>query len=354
MKILKVEFENVNSLKGFHEIDFSKEPFLTNSLFAITGPTGSGKSSILDVISLALFNHVPRLGKITRSEIQSKGAILTRNQKNSMARVTYQCNNGIYSSQWTIEINRNGNLNDYEMEIHDHHSGKLLDLKKSMVPGKNEELIGLNYDQFIKAVLLAQGEFAQFLKAKKDERGELLEKITGTGIYRRLGIKSFEKNKEANREIQDQQNEIKVIQGDLLADEIISSHQSNLRQKTKLCEDHQKEIDKIKKAIQLKQDIIEHSRAIKDQEEAETKATNELKKFESEHGFPLKQHEKVQAEADHLREWNQLRKDLSNANDSRKKIKAATDKNLEQQKAVLQQTSELVKKQWLQKKFRTL
>ncbi|PTX43708.1 exonuclease SbcC [Christiangramia gaetbulicola] len=342
MKILKVEFENINSLKGFHEIDFSQEPFLTNSLFAITGPTGSGKSSILDVISLALFNHVPRLGKITKNEIQSKGAILTRNQKNSMARVTYECNNGVYSSQWTIEINRNGNLNDYEMEIHDHHSGKLLDLKKSMVPNKNEELIGLNYDQFIKAVLLAQGEFAQFLKAKKEERGELLEKITGTGIYRRLGIKAFEKNKEANREIQEQQNEIRVIQNDLLEDEIIDKHEADLKLKTSQCETHQKEIEKFKKAIQLKDDIETQEKEILKQKQIETTATEELKKFDAEHGFPLKQHEKVQAEADQLRAWNQLRNNLKEAQETKEKISAAKKANLEQQTQVLKQSSGLV------------
>ncbi|QYA27068.1 AAA family ATPase [Gramella sp. MT6] len=342
MKILKVEFENINSLKGFHEIDFSKEPFLTNSLFAITGPTGSGKSSILDVISLALFNHVPRLGKITKNEIQSKGAILTRNQKNSMARVTYECNNGVYSSQWTIEINRNGNLNDYEMEIHDHHSGKLLDLKKSMVPNKNEELIGLNYDQFIKAVLLAQGEFAQFLKAKKEERGELLEKITGTGIYRRLGIKAFEKNKEANREIQEQQNEIKVIQNDLLEDEIIDQHESDLKKKTSQCEDHQKEIEKLKKAIQLKVDIAAQEKEILKQKQIETTATQELRKFDAEHGFPLKQHEKVQAEADQLRDWHLYKNNLKEASETKEKISAAIKDNLEQQTQVLNQSSELI------------
>ena len=77
----------------------------------------------------------------------------------------------------------------------------LLDLKKSEVPGKNEELIGLNYDQFIKSVLLAQGDFAKFLSAKKEERGELLEKITGTGIYRQLGIMAFERFKAETKEL---------------------------------------------------------------------------------------------------------------------------------------------------------
>ncbi|MDX1761664.1 MAG: AAA family ATPase, partial [Christiangramia sp.] len=344
MKILKVEFENINSLKGFHEIDFSEEPFLTNSLFAITGPTGSGKSSILDVISLALFNHVPRLGKITRSEIQSKGAILTRNQKNSMARVTYECNKGIFSSQWSIEINRNGNLNDYEMEIHDHHSGKLLDLKKSMVPSKNEELIGLNYDQFIKAVLLAQGEFAQFLKAKKDERGELLEKITGTGIYRRLGIRAFEKNREANREIQEQRNEIQIIQRDLLADEMANEYTADLKEKTGLSQDHQKEIEKLKKALQLKQDIEVQAKEIEKQNSAEKLATEELRKFEAEHGAPLKQHEKVQAKADELREWKQLQKQISETTEQQKKLSELRASNKNSLEQVLKEVSDLTGK----------
>ena len=199
MKILKIEFQNINSLKGSHKIDFTDAPFTSSSLFAITGPTGSGKSTILDVISLALFNHVPRLGKITKNEILSKGAILTRNQKEAMAAVTFQCKNGVFRSQWSISTNRNDNLRDYEMEILEEASGKILDVKKSDIPGKNEELIGLNYNQFIKSVLLAQGEFAQFLKAKKEERGELLEKITGTGIYRKLGIKAFEKTVPSTR-----------------------------------------------------------------------------------------------------------------------------------------------------------
>src|SRR5690606_19116473 len=116
---LKIEFENINSLKGRHEIDFSKAPFTVSSLFAITGPTGSGKSSILDVISLALFNMVPRLGKISKSEIINKGALLTRNQKEASAKVTYETREGIYASEWSISTNRNNNLRDYEMFIYD-------------------------------------------------------------------------------------------------------------------------------------------------------------------------------------------------------------------------------------------
>ena len=190
MKILKIAFKNINSLRGEHEIDFTKEPFLQNSLFAITGPTGSGKTTILDVISLALFNQVPRLGKLSTAEVLKKGAILTRNQKDAYAKITYECKQGIFASTWQISIARTGNLRDYHMELVNLESGHL-DLKKSDVPGKNEELIGLNYDQFIKSVVLAQGEFAKFLQVPKKERGALLEKITGTQIYRRIGQEAY-------------------------------------------------------------------------------------------------------------------------------------------------------------------
>lgn len=305
MKILKIEFENINSLKGSHSIDFTKEPFTTNSLFAITGPTGSGKSSILDVISLALFNHVPRLGKITKNEIATKGAILTRNQKNAMARITYSCNSGIYSSQWTIEINRNNNLNDYEMELHDHQSGKLIDLKKSLIPGKNEELIGLNYDQFIKAVLLAQGEFAQFLRAKKDERGELLEKITGTGIYRQLGIRAFEKNKEASQEIIQQQNEIRIIDQNLLSDEVFAEKKQDLKEKSQTCENWRSEIESLKKAIELKKSVSDLESQLSNLKSSEAKAKSQLEDFENEQGKLLKLHEKIEPKAEGFREWSQ-------------------------------------------------
>ena len=305
MKILKIEFENINSLKGSHSIDFTKEPFTTNSLFAITGPTGSGKSSILDVISLALFNHVPRLGKITKNEIATKGAILTRNQKNAMARITYSCNSGIYSSQWTIEINRNNNLNDYEMELHDHQSGKLIDLKKSLIPGKNEELIGLNYDQFIKAVLLAQGQFAQFLRAKKDERGELLEKITGTGIYRQLGIRAFEKNKEASQEIIQQQNEIRIIDQNLLSDEVFAEKKQDLKEKSQTCENWRSEIESLKKAIELKKSVSDLESQLSKLKSSEAKAKSQLEDFENEQGKLLKLHEKIETKAEGFREWSQ-------------------------------------------------
>ncbi|MCJ7758055.1 MAG: AAA family ATPase, partial [Gillisia sp.] len=311
MKILKIEFENINSLRGKHEIDFTKAPFTSSSLFAITGPTGSGKSSILDVISLALFNQVPRLGKISKNEILSKGAILTRNQDQASASVTYECKNGIFSSKWSIYTNRNHKLKDYEMELSEPATGKILDIRKSDVPAKNEALIGLNYNQFIKAVLLAQGEFAQFLKAKKDERGELLEKITGTGIYRQMGILAFQKHKVVNQEIVLQIQERDLIKKELLEEDKRKEFSEDLTLKETACKPLETAIEAVGKSIELKGVIAGRQKEIFRLNSENIKAEESLKTFEQEYGFPLNQHEKVQPFSDELRNWKLLKNNIS-------------------------------------------
>ena len=310
MKILKIEFQNINSLKGSHEIDFSSAPFTASSLFAITGPTGSGKSTILDVISLALFNQVPRLGKISKSEILNKGAILTRNQKEAWARITYESKSGVFASHWSISTNRNDKLRDYEMQIFDLSTEKALDLRKSDVPAKNEELIGLNYDQFIKSVLLAQGEFAQFLRAKKDERGELLEKITGTGIYRQLGIKAFQKKKEVSSEIEKEQQEIELHQKSLLEEDVQKALSKELSQKSQNCEPLEAEVKKLEQNIQLKKDIREQVSELEKVLRKKEVAKQSFEEFEKQHGLILQKHEKIQLFGEELRNWQQLKTEI--------------------------------------------
>jgi DNA repair protein SbcC/Rad50 len=308
MKILKIEFQNINSLKGTHEIDFSKAPFTVSSLFAITGPTGSGKSTILDVISLALFNMVPRLGKISRNDIINKGALLTRNQKEAFARVTYEARSGIFTSEWSISTNRNNNLRDYEMYLYDLASGKPLDYKKSDIPSKNEELIGLNYNQFIKSVLLAQGDFAQFLKARKDERGELLEKITGTGVYRQIGIRAFQKFRSVNAAIEDRQREINLLQKDLLEEEAVEQLSKELEEKSAACAPLEKNLEQLDRQLQLKKNIREQTEQIQEKEKQQIEIAAHLKQFEDQHLAKIRKHEQVQVFAEDLRAWQNLDK----------------------------------------------
>ncbi|WP_416448230.1 AAA family ATPase [Leeuwenhoekiella sp. A2] len=329
MKILKIQFQNINSLKGEHVIDFTKEPFPQNSLFAITGPTGSGKSTILDVIALALFNQVPRIGKISKDkDIIKKGAILTRNQKEAYAKIAYSCKNGNYESTWSISTNRNDNLRDYEMQIQDLDSDKLLDLKKSDVPSKNEELIGLNYNQFIKSVLLAQGEFAQFLKVDKAERGELLEKITGTWIYREIGRKTYEKHKQVSKEIEQQQQQIAIITTKLLEADSKTQLKNELETWQKSLENEQKSVKSLEKQLALKKQLANLKEELAQVTAGKAMSEKALFNFQEANGKVLAGHEKVYEQAEKLNQWQTAKNELKSFNEEREKLNENRVKNI--------------------------
>lgn len=136
MKILSLRFTNINSLKGDHYLSFQEPPLSASGLILITGPTGAGKSTLLDVISLALYNRIPRLPPLSKKEVGELNSIMTHHTREARAEVSYESNGQRYISRWSIEINRNGNLNDYHMEIWHENSQQLLDLKKSEVAAK--------------------------------------------------------------------------------------------------------------------------------------------------------------------------------------------------------------------------
>lgn len=311
MKILKLQFKNINSLKGEHEIDFTKSPFTENNLFAITGPTGSGKTTLLDVISLALFNHIPRLGKISTNEILKKGAILTRNQKEASAEVTYSCQAGTFRSYWEISTARTGNLREYEMFIADVSTEENLDLKKGEVPSKNEELIGLSYDQFIKSVVLAQGEFAKFLKVKKEERGELLEKITGTGIYRKLGQMAYYKYRDLDNVIKNQKVKISAYEEQLIPEEDYKTKEKQAQDLKNLKAQLQKKTDLLKNQIEDQQELTKLKARL--QNINQYKAENEKQRsvFEEEKGCKLNKHQQLQGFTDAIHQWKNSQEQLT-------------------------------------------
>ena len=203
MKLLNIKFKNIHSLKGEHEVRFDTAPLANSGIFAITGATGSGKSSILDVITLALYNEIPRFDrKISKTEIHRMGSVVTHYTAEAWAEVTYETKVGQFRSRWEISKTRTGSWRDYNMTITDLTTDRIMDVKKSEVPSKNEILIGLNYDQFVKSIILSQGEFARFLKSPKNARTELLQEITGTHIYKEIGIQTYELLKEKKQELE--------------------------------------------------------------------------------------------------------------------------------------------------------
>jgi exonuclease SbcC len=206
MKILKVKLKNIHSLKGEHEVDFANGVLADAGLFVITGPTGSGKSTILDAITLALYNRIPRNGntKISEKTIEDEGIILTKNTEDCYSEVTYQVGAEVYRSTWSISRARTNTLRSRKQELINDLTGEIIIEGKETVPAKNEEIIGLSYDQFVQSLILAQGQFSKLLLAGKDDRNKLLEKITGSEIYRTIGMKVFERYASSKKAVEDQ------------------------------------------------------------------------------------------------------------------------------------------------------
>ncbi len=308
MKILSLDFKNINSLKGEHHIDFTADEFARNPLFAITGPTGSGKTTLLDVISLALFGEVPRLGKISKTIVDEKGAILTRNQEEAFAKVTYSCKHGQFASVWEISTTRTGNLRDYEMELTQLNPLRRLSHKKSEIPSKNEELIGLRYSQFIKSVVLAQGEFSKFLKAPKKERSELLEQITGTGIYRVLGIRAFRKYADRNKEIEQEEQLLMADREAILPEEEKAEKVRELKALKKAIEGLNKKKEEALEQLRFRKELREQQRALEKKEgELRTQQVRQ-KAFEETYGERIKKHEQIEEFSVAIQDWTHQEK----------------------------------------------
>ncbi|WP_130906850.1 AAA family ATPase [Pseudomonas sp. Sample_16] len=211
MKILAIRLKNLASLAGPFEIDFTAEPLASAGLFAITGPTGAGKSTLLDALCLALFGAVPRLNNTGRDakvpdadgEIGTGDprTLLRRGTGEGYAEVDFVGVDGRrYRARW--EANRarekaGGKLQASRQSLRDIDQDQLLASQKGEYKSQLEAALGLNFEQFTRAVLLAQSEFSAFLKADDNDRSELLEKLTDTALYTRLGRRAFDKAKEA-------------------------------------------------------------------------------------------------------------------------------------------------------------
>lgn len=204
MRILKLRFQNLNSLQGEWEIDFRHAAYADEGIFAITGSTGAGKSTILDAICLALYGATPRLGEIT----QSKNDLMSRHTGECLSEVIFATKSGSYRCTWLqkrARKNPEGNLQSPTHEI-----APFTDDAADLPPLETQtrktrklvaEFTGMDFDRFTRAMLLAQGSFAAFLQANSDERSNLLEEITGTEIYGDISKKVHEFKTQSDAEL---------------------------------------------------------------------------------------------------------------------------------------------------------
>ncbi len=195
MKILKLNFSNLNSLKGKFSIDFESPALANAGLFAITGPTGAGKSTILDAITLALYSYTSRLQEITKTTIEDKKGIITRGTKEAYAEITFLSNGEKYLSQWSAGLTKNETLRSIMLKVSIEKNGEFVPITDKLKESRAKiiEIIGLTQEQFTQAIVLSQGKFDEFLKARDADRYKLLEIITGTGFFREIGKLAFQR-----------------------------------------------------------------------------------------------------------------------------------------------------------------
>ena len=207
MRILKLRFKNLNSLAGEWEIDLTHPEYVSGGLFAITGPTGAGKTTVLDALCLALYRRTPRLDKISKSA----NDIMTRGTADCSAEVIVDTGSGTFCCHWSQRRARNkpdGELQDAKHEVSLVDTGDILASGLKDAEKLVQHLTGMTYEQFTRSILLAQGAFAAFLNETPDRRSPILEQITGTEIYSQISMHIHKRRADAI-------NQLKILEAAL-------------------------------------------------------------------------------------------------------------------------------------------
>lgn len=185
MRPLRLELEGFTSFRKRTAVSFED-----TDLFVLTGATGSGKSSLIDAMVFALYGTVPRYdNRNLVAPVISQGKVQAR------VRLDFEAEGREYTAVRVVRRTAPGRATTREAALEERVNGgsrtlaRTPDELKSRVEG---DVIGLGLDHFTKCVVLPQGEFATFLRAKAAERQKLLERLLGLSLYDRL-------QREANR-----------------------------------------------------------------------------------------------------------------------------------------------------------
>ncbi len=230
MRILQIRFKNLNSLAGEWQIDLTHPAYSADGIFAITGPTGAGKTTILDAICLALYGSTPRLDKVSKGTNE----IMSRHTGDCFAEVTFETQIGRFRCHWSQQKAKkksNGELQQPKQEIINALTDAVLETKIKQVSAKIESVSGMDFDRFTRSMLLAQGGFAAFLQAAPDHRAPILEQITGTQIYSDISMRVHQRQRDEQTRLNHLESDLSGVQ--VLDAEQIEQIQSILTEKTK-------------------------------------------------------------------------------------------------------------------------
>ena len=267
MKFLQLEILNLASLdkQGGEVINFEEGALGESTIFSIVGPTGSGKSTLLDAICLALYNRAPRYPRKKGDKNQNieifggtdasennrlaptdSRNILTRGKKEGYSKLTFLANNGsIYRAEWHVRFQRVRYENAKTALYKITRNGEEM-TEETADWNELPNIIGLDYDQFLRTVLIAQGSFANFLTAKENERYELLEKLIGCEeTYTNIATEIKKAKDQATDAYNQMAASVEAVKQNLLNDEELAQ----LKEEIARLEKAEKELDSQLKAI---------------------------------------------------------------------------------------------------------
>ena len=291
MKIKKLIIHNISSIEDA-TIDFEDEKLLTEPIFLISGPTGSGKTTILDAICLALFKKTPRTESANNEDIFPDIASESRNTQDKkniirakshvilMRRGCVECLSDLYFTgedqneylaHWGVKRSRlkaNGKLQKEEYVLTNLTTNKIY-TKNDEIKEQLDKCIKINFEQFLRTCLLAQGEFKRFLNSKDDEKSDILEKLTGTEIYSRIGQNIYRISKEKTIELENKKGILNNLS--LLSNEEKQLLEEEQAEKQKLITEINKEnailndqINYLRIRNNIKEQIISHEKELTD------------------------------------------------------------------------------------------
>ncbi len=239
MKLQKLTIHNIASIEDA-VIDFEAQPLADSEVFLITGKTGAGKSTILDAICLALFANTPRLvGTQMQGEtkdgnddvtIKDPRQLMRRNTGEAYVTLTFTGSNDVhYEAQWKVWRSRNkptGNLQGKSWSLKNLDTDYNIERNDAEIRSEMKAAIGLDFNQFCRTTLLAQGEFTKFLNSKDDEKAAILEKITGMDIYAKVGKKVFEVTGQKEQSWKEAKQQVEGIR--TLSDEEVAAKKEDM------------------------------------------------------------------------------------------------------------------------------
>lgn len=291
MKPIRLKLRGFLTYKNQIEIDFTK--LYDKKVFVISGDTGSGKTSIFDAIQYGLYGEVSR--GIDVYSLRSD--YLNENDPYTFVNLTFKVDEKIYEieripSQFAKKTKENQNIKNSAILYEITNEKRIVAEKIGEVNERIKQIIGLDKNQFSKVMLLAQGEFQEFLKAKSDDRSKILGDIFKTYEYKeiqeRLKNEALEANK--NIDIIDRRLEDVIYKYDNLS--------KNINREDILVHD----FANIKKTIKTYQQEI--------QEEYENLEKNE-KNLSKKEKLLIEEKEKAKIQNENIAKFKQIAKDLA-------------------------------------------